>query len=114
MADADYFLFSKPIHKDVVFSKIGHLLPSKYAPLNAETNSSPIIVKANQGYLYELNNKIGDAINELANIKTELPFKIEDDKSFDDSDYKEPDKTSRKGLVISRVGQGKYRRKILR
>lgn len=114
MADAEYYLFDKPVSALEIHNNIADLLPSKYGPLNAVIKNGQLKVKANQGYLYELTREIGDTLISLFNIKHEQSFESDNDDSNSDSDYKIPDKTSRKGLVTSRVGQGEYRRRILR
>ncbi len=58
MADADYYLFDKPITAGEIHDKIVDLLPPKYGPLNAIVKNGQIKVKANQGYLYELSREI--------------------------------------------------------
>jgi len=110
MVDAKYFLFSKPIDIETVYYKIAHYLPSKYSPLNRTSNSSRI--KANQGYLYELNENIIKAVFSTTNV------------NFDD--IKEPvnqgkrnifntnKPTTKEGLITSRVGQGEYRNLLLK
>lgn len=110
MVDADYFLFDTPINAVEVYNALRNLLPQKYSPLNSSDSLTEVKVRANQGYLYLLSNEIGLEMNRLANIKIETKF-INNDKK---SDYKVPDVTSRTGLVTSRVGQGEYRRRILK
>lgn len=112
MADADYYLFDTPISKDEIYNRIFDVLPSKYTPIYAVQKDSGLKIGANQGYLYKLTKEIGERIGELANIKNQ--FTSNEDRFVDQSDFKTPDKTSRRGLVTSRVGQGEYRQRILR
>ena len=114
MADADYYLFDKPITAGEIHDKIVDLLPPKYGPLNAIVKNGQIKVKANQGYLYELSREIDLILIGLFKIKQDHFFESNDDDSHNESDYKVPDKTSRRGLVTSRIGQGEYRRRILK
>lgn len=114
MADAEYYLFDKPLSAFEIHNNIADLLPSKYGPLNAIKKEGQLKVKANQGYLYELSREIGDTLIGLFKIKHHQSFDSNNDDANNDSDYNIPDKTSRKGLVTSRIGQGKYRRRILK
>ncbi|WP_299149815.1 HNH endonuclease signature motif containing protein [uncultured Dokdonia sp.] len=103
MADAEYQSFYSPINIESNFEKILDLLPEKYSPLN---NTK----KANQGYLYEISNSLANKLFSIATVNIETITKFEEDQEK----YTIPDVTSRKGLVTSRVGQGEYRRKILK
>ena len=114
MADAEYYLFDKPVSALEVYKNIVDLLPSKYGPLNVVQKEGKLKVKANQGYLYELSSEIGESLVGLCKIKGEQSFQSNNSKSNDETDYKIPDKTSRTGLVTSRIGQGEYRRRILK
>lgn len=114
MADAEYFLFDNPISILEAYNSIVSLLPSKYAPINAVQKNGQLKVNANQGYLYELSREMGEVLINLCNIKHEESFEPSNGQFNNDSEYKIPDLTSRKGLVTSRVGQGEYRRRILK
>jgi putative restriction endonuclease len=114
MADAEYYLLDTPISALQTHNKIADLLPSKYGPLNAIKKDGQLKVMANQGYLYELSKEIGETLIGLFKIKNDQISVSNNDDSNNDSDYKIPDKTSREGLVTSRVGQGEYRRRILK
>lgn len=111
MADAEYHLFEKPISKEKIYNAISHLLPTKYSPLNIIEKGGVQKINANQGYLYELNQEIGDKLCKQFNI--ELGFEASSLINNEQTNYKAPDKTSRRGLVTSRIGQGEYRRRIL-
>ena len=113
MADAEYYVFDSALSAPEIYNEVGHLLPSKYSPLYAMEKEGQLTVKANQGYLYELNDTVGKALMNLLNINQDQSIDPNKDDSSFDSDYKIPDKTSRRGLVTSRVGQGEYRRRIL-
>ncbi|MCB0704284.1 MAG: HNH endonuclease [Saprospiraceae bacterium] len=109
MVDARYFMLNNQIDSKTLHEKIANFLPEKYSPLN----KVGLTVKANQGYLYEISDKAANAIIELARINY---LQIPDDSglvSESSEIYQVPDQTSRRGLVISRVGQGAYRRRVL-
>ena len=55
MIDANYVLFKHPIDIKIAYKKIDQYLPERYSPLNNSGENSKI--KANQGYLYESNQK---------------------------------------------------------
>lgn len=105
MIDADYVLFDTPIDINAEYNKIKHLLPTKYSPLNDNA-------RANQGYLYSIPDNLATKLFEFANIRFDTISKVEEPETSDEYDI--PDITSRSALVISRVVQGKYRRKILK
>ena len=110
MVDARYYMFEEKIQLGIVYEEIEDLLPAKYSPLvKSGTN-----IKANQGYLYELNQSIGERIIKLAQVDYVLNQEYLDQEHEDLEDYKVPDSTSRKGLVTSRIGQGAYRHRILK
>jgi putative restriction endonuclease len=110
MVDAEYFPFKQPLGLSYIYQNIQSFLPDKYSPINVTLNNDKLVVKANQGYLYELKNLAGQKILDLANLKTNALFELNDSEK---NDYTGPDVTSRRGLVTSRIGQGEYRRKIL-
>lgn len=103
MTDAEYHSFYSPINIKSKFEQIKDYLPEKYSPLN---NTK----KANQGYLYKIDKILAKKLFSIANINIEAISTVREKKV----EYKIPDITSRKGLVTSRVGQGQYRRKILK
>jgi putative restriction endonuclease len=114
MADAVYYVFDDPLVLEEVYHKIEHVLPGKYSPINATKKEERLQIKANQGYLYQINSEVAKLLCEIAKVKSEVLF---DDNGVENKlqeDYKTPDVTSRTGLVTSRVGQGEYRRRILK
>lgn len=114
MADALYFQLPEPIPLVRVFDEIAHYLPSKYSPLNVVDKDGQTIVRANQGYLYELNEQIGERLISFFGIGYDHSGDVTDANAEKVPDYIPPDSTSRRGLVTSRIGQGQYRRRILR
>lgn len=112
MVDAKYFLFSNPLSIKSVYPKIEEYLPAKYSPLNK--TGKPSKIKANQGYLYESSKKIAKVIFNLAKLYLVLTEEPRDEVHEEKIKYHTPPKTTRKGLVISRVGQGEYRHQLLR
>lgn len=110
MVNADYFKIPQPVSSKQIYETLSHLLPYKHGPLNATEKDGKLVVKANQGYLYELNTQLGESLLELIKApRIETEYRLEEDE--DENEI--PDKTSRRGLVTSRIGQGKYRRKVL-
>jgi putative restriction endonuclease len=111
MIDAKYYVGPSNIAVSEIYDSLKGLLPEKYNPLNISYINGIPRVKANQGYLYELNQSSGDYLLNKWNISI-----IETDSDRDTinvEDYLPPTITEKEGLVNSRVGQGKYRRSIL-
>ena len=67
-----------------------------------------------QGYLFPINNKIFDFLIKFSGDKPPLPEEIPNSDEDIDSQYIDPTPTERKGLVNSRIGQGKYRRQVIK
>lgn len=110
MVNADYYDIKS--HKDVtdIYYAINSLLPKKHGPIHSTNKGGILKARANEGYLYDLSSSLGKAISEFC----EIP---EIDNNYwtntEESEEEVPDKTSRRGLVNSRIGQGKFRRKVL-
>ena len=105
IVDADYKPFYTKIKLSNVFEDIKELLPEKYSPISKNSN-------VNQGYLYSIPEELGIKLMNIANVNYENIHKAEE--SINEYSNDTPNITSRKGLVTSRVGQGEYRRKILK
>ena len=112
MVDAKYFPFSKPLDIKTVYNQIEQYLPSKYSPLKKTGN--PPKIKANQGYLYESNRSITKTIFNLAKVYLDDYDESTNAVNEEAEEYNTPKKTTREGLVTSRIGQGDYRQQILR
>lgn len=112
MIDAVYYQGTNKLTIDDVYRSLKDLLPKKYNPINLSYINGNPKIKANQGYLYELNEACGNFLLNrwgIGEIETERVLKVNRDE-----DYIPPTTTEKEGLVTSRVGQGKYRRKILK
>lgn len=111
MVDAQYYRIEQPISIKEIYDQISSLLPDRYGPINHTYKEGEYVIKANQGYLYELDKPLGTKLLSLLNIELSS-------NSFKNTDIKkdeviQPNKTERKGLVNSRIGQGKYRRLVM-
>ncbi|MEP2937627.1 MAG: HNH endonuclease signature motif containing protein [Gilvibacter sp.] len=105
---ADYVLFSSPLDVNTVFKKVQQFLPKKYSPLN---NSGDLLkVKANQGYLYQINAKIAEELFNLSNIRFDQNTMTREEAE----DYSAHKETSKVSLTTLRVGQAEFRQKLLR
>jgi hypothetical protein len=111
MIDANYVLFKHPIDIKIAYKKINQYLPQRYSPLNNSGENSKI--KANQGYLYESNQKIAAELFKLADIKFDDHY-FNDEVREDETPYGIPRETSKINLTTSRVGQGEFRQRLLR
>ena len=104
IAEAKYFKFENSIDIKKRIDEFKSNLPQKYSPvsLNGKTPS------VNQGYLYKISEKLGERLLEMANINF--------NSNFDTNNEQIPNagNTSKQGLVTTRVGQGTYRRNLLR
>ncbi|SNR14283.1 HNH endonuclease [Tenacibaculum jejuense] len=107
MVDADYVLFSSPLNVKNIYKKIKDHLPEKYSPLNSKT-------EANQGYLYEINEKIAFLLFNFGKIKYKVVEKEFGNLSEEETLDYQLQETSRINLTTSRIGQGKFRQKILK
>jgi putative restriction endonuclease len=111
MVDAQYYRFEQPVPIRSIYDRISSLLPERYGPINQTYIEAEPIIKANQGYLYELEEALGNRLLELLNIDSSL------NRARSTNDKKEeiipPNRTERIGLVNSRIGQGKYRRAVM-
>lgn len=110
MVNADYYDLSYPKEVTDIYNAVSSLLPEKHSPVHASLKDGVLKARANEGYLYELSPKLGTALSkflEIPNIETNYRTDVEG------NEEEIPDKTSRRGLVNSRIGQGKFRRKVL-
>jgi hypothetical protein len=110
MIDVKYHTIENPTHISDVYEDLEEHLPREYSPLNVSIFKGDRKIRANQGYLYELNNDLGELLLKILGVKE---FKAKTISSLDRSDYTKPTVTERSGLVNSRVGQGKYRRELM-
>ena len=108
MCDVEYYDFEQNLTLNDIPQDILRLFPSVYSPLISTG------LRANQGYLYAIDDECGSRILELANVHSVNYFDITEgnhDGLIILNDL--PNITSRRGLVTSRVGQGLYRRRLL-
>lgn len=108
MANSSYILFTEPISIEHIFDKIARYLPEKYSPLNNSGKDHKI--RANQGYLYEIDQNIAEQIFKFAGMTFNNIFDLVNENT---NEFK-PKVTSRINLTSSRIGQGEYRQKVLR
>jgi hypothetical protein len=103
MADANYIKFKSKISIIDFYNSCSSYLPEKYSPIN---NSND--VKANQGYLYEISDKVAEVILLLAEedqLLENIRISKLSDRIFDI--------TTRDSIVNTRILQGEFRRRIL-
>jgi hypothetical protein len=110
MVDVKYHSVETPTSISDVYDDIEEYLPSEYSPLNVSIFKGETKIRANQGYLYELNDDLGDLLLKILGIRE---LNVKSFKGVERSDYTKPTVTERSGLVTSRVGQGKYRRELM-
>ena len=110
MVDAVYVLFTVPIAIKTAYENIHQFLPEKYSPINKA--GEKLKIKANQGYLYQSNQKVAQALFKLANIKYKENYNNEVNE--EETPYELPKETSRQNLTTSRIGQGAFRQRVLR
>ena len=110
MVDAVYVLFTVPIAIKTAYENIHQFLPEKYSPINKA--GEKLKIKANQGYLYQSNQKVAQALFKLANIKYNENYNNEINE--EETPYELPKETSRQNLTTSRIGQGAFRQRVLR
>ncbi|MBF4487749.1 HNH endonuclease signature motif containing protein [Flavobacterium sp. CSZ] len=109
MVDVEYIDFEKKISLKELYESIKDLLPLKYSPIIGKS------VTANQGYLYKISDECALEILKIANVDSRIINEVIDAKNNGTEIINNvPDITSRKGLVNSRVGQGEYRRRLLK
>lgn len=111
MVDCDYTVLESPVSIKSIYTEIESLLPQKYSPLSKPIEGDQI--KANQGYLYKCPQELGTRLLQIIG-EEHMIIEESDNQEFLELEYKIPDSTSRKGLVTSRIGQGNYRRGVLR
>lgn len=110
MVNADYYDLNSPKEILEIYNAVNSLLPEKHGPIHATNKEGILKARANEGYLYELSSTLGSALSEFCEIPDiETNYRSDEERSEDDI----PDKTSRRGLVNSRIGQGKFRRRVL-
>lgn len=110
MVDARYYLFKRPLDLDTIYKEIRHLLPDKYAPINASGHK----VMANQGYLYTLSQEIAERITQITGLYFLTNEETTDQLEEESEKYNVPDSTTKKELVTTRIGQGEFRRRVLK
>lgn len=100
LCEVKYYLFEKPIEKAVIFNKIKDLGSSSYSPFNTKGN-------VNQGYLYRITKEEFDIILGIANVKL-------DSINVDVISDENPVETETLAVGKRRIGQGKYRRDVIK
>lgn len=100
LCEVKYYLFEKPIEKALIINKLKDINNPGYSPFNIQGN-------VNQGYLYKLSREEFDAILEIAGIKLDS---INADVLLGES----PVETETLAVGKRRIGQGKYRRDVIR
>lgn len=100
LCEVKYYLFENPIEKIVIYDRIKDLVSTSYSPFNINGN-------VNQGYLYKITRQEFDIILDLANAKVESinTDVLEDDVSVE---------TETLAVGKRRIGQGKYRRDVIK
>lgn len=100
LCEVKYYLFENPIEKSLIFNRIKDINSSSYSPFNIKGN-------VNQGYLYKITKEEFDVILDLANLKLES---INADVLTDDISVE----TETLAIGKRRIGQGKYRRDVIK
>ena len=100
--DAEYFKFGVKISLSDFYEVCSDQLPRRYSPVNS-------LLKVNQGYLYEINESIVHKVFNLA--QESLTF---ENITFNFQDPVFLNETSKESVINIRIGQGLFRRKILK
>ncbi len=107
-----YNVLENPVNIDENIDKILSLSPSKYSPFNSEG-------RGNQGYLFEIGEKLGDYLLKLASennkIKIDSILVKEEEyiKDIEDLVNRFKDETEKERIINVRVGQGLFKDKLL-
>ena len=113
--DVDYSLVPNEYKPRDHLDVIGPLLPAKYSPLNAKTGHG-----AQGMYLSLLSDKLGEYLLSQIGVKPEALYFVEPDpfeKALVEDEQEiwenpELSKTEKQRLVLSRVGQGIFRKRV--
>ncbi|SET45542.1 HNH endonuclease [Natronincola peptidivorans] len=113
LVHAEYNVLDKPIDINLYIEEILPLCPGMYSPFTTGG-------RGNQGYLFEIENPLGEYLLGLAQAKNHIQLTA--DLSREEKDYiKEVDdllnrfmdETEKAGIRKSRIGQGLFRNKLL-
>lgn len=103
-ADLVFTELENPIELSLIVDTLMPMMNSKYAPLNRKGTG-------NQGYLYHISDAVGEYLISLSENNND--FIIEEKELEDIQSSNIIEKTTKKALVASRIGQGKFRQDLL-
>jgi len=94
----------KPILLQDINIKLLSLLQNTYSPINTQG-------KVNQGYLYSVNDSAGKYLIDLIESQEKILINQEFEEDIKQSNL---EKTTKQSIVESRIGQGEYRKNLIK